>query len=104
MTDQTDGSELFEPSALNEDELIAQLLMEDEQDESTNIEQLPEQETTENTVDDNQTANVAEKSTKFPLSRIKSIMKMDPDVSITSSESVFLIARATVMFYCYTFL
>lgn len=99
MTEQIDDSELFEPSALNEDELIAQLIMEDEQNESTNTEP-HSQKTTENTADENQAVIIAEKSTKFPLSRIKSIMKMDPDVSITSSDAVFLVARATVRFYC----
>lgn len=33
---------------------------------------------------------------KLPLSRIKSLMKADPDVSLASQESVFIIAKATV--------
>ncbi|XP_051957952.1 DNA polymerase epsilon subunit 4-like isoform X1 [Xyrauchen texanus] len=33
---------------------------------------------------------------KLPLSRIKALMKADPDVSLASQESVFTIAKATV--------
>lgn len=33
---------------------------------------------------------------KLPLSRIKALMKADPDVSLASQESVFIIAKATV--------
>lgn len=33
---------------------------------------------------------------KLPLSRIKTLMKADPDVSLASQESVFIIAKATV--------
>ena len=33
---------------------------------------------------------------QFALNRIKTIMKLDPDLSLTSKESVFLIAKATV--------
>lgn len=36
------------------------------------------------------------KSTRLPMSRIKNIMKMDPDVSIVNSEAVFLVTKATV--------
>lgn len=45
---------------------------------------------------------------KLPLSRIKALMKADPDVSLASQESVFIIAKATVslcptcMCYCFT--
>lgn len=34
---------------------------------------------------------------KLPLARIKAIMKTDPDVSLASQESVFIIAKATVI-------
>lgn len=40
----------------------------------------------------------AEKLVKLPLSRIKSIIKMDPDVNLASQEAVFLIAKATELF------
>lgn len=40
---------------------------------------------------------------QFALGRIKSIMKMDPEMGLSSKESVFLIAKATVnfiIFFC----
>ena len=33
---------------------------------------------------------------QFAVSRVKSIMKLDPELSLTSKESVFLVAKATV--------
>lgn len=35
---------------------------------------------------------------KLPLARIKALMKTDPDVSLASQESVFIIAKATVQY------
>ncbi|KAK0142776.1 DNA polymerase epsilon subunit 4 [Merluccius polli] len=35
---------------------------------------------------------------KLPLARIKALMKADPDVSLASQESVFIIAKATELF------
>uniref|UniRef100_A0A3Q2V9X8 DNA polymerase epsilon subunit 4 n=2 Tax=Haplochromini TaxID=319058 RepID=A0A3Q2V9X8_HAPBU len=35
---------------------------------------------------------------KLPLSRIKALMKTDPDVALASQESVFIIAKATELF------
>uniref|UniRef100_A0A3B1JTY5 DNA polymerase epsilon subunit 4 n=1 Tax=Astyanax mexicanus TaxID=7994 RepID=A0A3B1JTY5_ASTMX len=35
---------------------------------------------------------------KLPLSRIKALMKADPDLSLASQESVFIIAKATELF------
>ncbi|XP_056133734.1 DNA polymerase epsilon subunit 4 [Lampris incognitus] len=35
---------------------------------------------------------------KLPLTRIKALMKADPDVSLASQESVFIIAKATELF------
>ncbi|XP_057696391.1 DNA polymerase epsilon subunit 4 isoform X2 [Corythoichthys intestinalis] len=35
---------------------------------------------------------------KLPLTRIKALMKTDPDVSLASQESVFIIAKATELF------
>ncbi|XP_035509315.1 DNA polymerase epsilon subunit 4 [Morone saxatilis] len=35
---------------------------------------------------------------KLPLARIKALMKTDPDVSLASQESVFIIAKATELF------
>ena len=39
-----------------------------------------------------------EKLTKFPLGRVKHIMKMDPDLTMASQESVFLVSKALEMF------
>ncbi|XP_033636298.1 DNA polymerase epsilon subunit 4-like [Asterias rubens] len=36
--------------------------------------------------------------TRLPLTRIKNIIKTDPDVTLASQESVLLIAKATEMF------
>ena len=36
--------------------------------------------------------------TRLPLSRIKALMKSDPDVGITSHEAAFLVCKATEMF------
>ena len=35
---------------------------------------------------------------QFSISRVKNIMKLDPELSLTSKESVFLVAKATVSF------
>ncbi|KAM8745908.1 DNA polymerase epsilon subunit 4 [Acanthopagrus schlegelii] len=35
---------------------------------------------------------------KLPLARIKALMKTDPDVTLASQESVFIIAKATELF------
>ena len=37
-----------------------------------------------------------ERLLKLPLTRIKSIMKMDPDVTLASQDAVIMIAKATV--------
>lgn len=42
------------------------------------------------------TEEKAEKLVRFPLTRIKHIVKMDPDVNLCSQEALFLIAKATV--------
>uniref|UniRef100_A0A8C4Q463 Uncharacterized protein n=1 Tax=Eptatretus burgeri TaxID=7764 RepID=A0A8C4Q463_EPTBU len=39
----------------------------------------------------------------FPMSRIKSLMKFDPDLGLANPESVFLIARAAVTPRLYLF-
>ncbi|XP_070563236.1 DNA polymerase epsilon subunit 4-like [Ptychodera flava] len=47
--------------------------------------------------------------TSFPLTRVKHMMKMDPDVTLASQESVYLISKATEMFvqhlsqHCYKY-
>ena len=40
----------------------------------------------------------AEKLTRFPLGRVKTIMKSDPDTSLASGEAVFAVAKATELF------
>lgn len=37
-----------------------------------------------------------QKLTELPLTRIRTIMKMDPDVHIMSQEAVYLVTKATV--------
>ncbi|CAD5119278.1 DgyrCDS7906 [Dimorphilus gyrociliatus] len=39
-----------------------------------------------------------QKLIRLPLSRIKQIIKMDPEVTLAGSEAVFLIAKATELF------
>ncbi|XP_053556688.1 DNA polymerase epsilon subunit 4 [Bombina bombina] len=39
-----------------------------------------------------------QKHVKLPLSRVKAIMKADPDVTLASQESVFVITKATELF------
>ena len=41
--------------------------------------------------------------TKFPMTRIKTIMKTDPDVTLASQESVVLISKATVSLFILLF-
>ncbi|NP_001016605.1 DNA polymerase epsilon subunit 4 [Xenopus tropicalis] len=39
-----------------------------------------------------------QKQARLPLSRIKALMKADPDLSLASQESVFVISKATELF------
>lgn len=41
---------------------------------------------------------VEERLCQLPLSRIKSIMKLDPELNLVSSDSVFLMSKVTEMF------
>jgi len=50
----------------------------------------------ENNVDSNVHLERTERVLKFPLTRIKTIMKTDGDVSIASLDAVVLIAKAAV--------
>ncbi|XP_029466728.1 DNA polymerase epsilon subunit 4-like [Rhinatrema bivittatum] len=38
------------------------------------------------------------RQSRLPLSRIKALMKADPDLSLTGQEAVFVIAKATELF------
>ncbi|PVD25985.1 hypothetical protein C0Q70_13652 [Pomacea canaliculata] len=62
--------------------------------EETDLEQ--EKELQPNEGDDAQQTD--HKLLKLPLSRIKAIIKMDPDVSITSHEAAVILAKATELF------
>jgi len=57
-------------------------------------------ETVENVIENNADGNAhlerAERLLKFPLTRIKTIMKTDSDVTIASLDAAVLIAKATV--------
>ena len=53
-------------------------------------------ENTENNIESQDADEKTERVNKLPFTRIKSIMKMDPDVSLASQEAVSLIAKSTV--------
>lgn len=53
------------------------------------------------TPNDEDSNEKSEKLNKLPLARIKTLVKADPDVSIASQESVFLISKATELFIEY---
>ena len=55
-----------------------------------------EENTKENEEPNPDSNDQATRPCQFALNRIKTIMKLDPDLSLTSKESVFLIAKATV--------
>ena len=40
-----------------------------------------------------------EKLVQLPLGRVKTIVKMDPDVNLVNQEAIFLITKSTVRFY-----
>eukprot|EP00118_Oscarella_pearsei_P027844 m.311361 g.311361 ORF g.311361 m.311361 type:complete len:123 (+) comp66852_c0_seq1:51-419(+) len=44
------------------------------------------------------TASKQERLLQLPLARVKNMIKIDPDISLASQESVFLIAKATELF------
>nr|CAH0101666.1 unnamed protein product [Daphnia galeata] len=43
-------------------------------------------------------ANKVEKIVRFPVTRIKHLVKMDPDVNLCSQEALFLITKTTEFF------
>lgn len=45
-----------------------------------------------------------EKLVKLPLGRIKTIIKMDPEVNMVNQEAVFLITKSTVIIKCISFI
>lgn len=59
---------------------------------------------TEGSPQSNNTVERVQKSrdpNKFPITRIRTIMKMDPDLTIASQESVYLITKAAVSYFLY---
>ncbi|XP_076636704.1 DNA polymerase epsilon subunit 4 [Colletes latitarsis] len=54
------------------------------------------QEETENNIRSDEEQK--EKLVKLPLSRVKTIIKMDPEVNMVNQEAVFLIAKSTELF------
>ena len=51
---------------------------------------------TEETSPSVEETNKVEKLARIPVTRVKQIVKMDPDVSLCSKEALFLIAKTTV--------
>ncbi|XP_023239935.1 DNA polymerase epsilon subunit 4-like isoform X2 [Centruroides sculpturatus] len=49
---------------------------------------------------DERTDDKPDKLTRIPLSRVKTLMKLDPDVTLASQEAVLLVAKATVGTFC----
>lgn len=43
----------------------------------------------------------AAKLTHFPQTRVRNMMKLDPDLHLANKESVFLLTRATVAIFYY---
>ena len=68
--------------------------MADNNTEPREIETEPEQ--TQNSTNEEISGEKPNRITKFPMTRIKTIMKTDPDVTLASQESVVLISKATV--------
>lgn len=58
------------------------------------IEENKDEDNHEETKGGNSTSSV--RLCRLPMARIKSIMKMDPEVQLASGEAVFLITRLTV--------
>lgn len=49
-----------------------------------------------NTAIENDEDRTSVKSTKFPQTRVRNMMKMDPDLHLASQESVFIVCKAAV--------
>lgn len=92
-----------ESSELISEDILAQLNSEDNLDVETLVDEVPQSDT-ESPVLQNSTSPRATsgsptkpvKYVKLPLSRIKQIMKMDPDVVIVQQDAIFLVTKATV--------
>ena len=69
-------------------EILLLVLETEVNDENTDTANIP----------DDTEGQVEEKLHRFPLGRVKNIMKMDPDVKLVSQETVFLVTRAIELF------
>lgn len=47
-------------------------------------------------IESNEERTNAYKSTKFPQTRVRNMMKMDPDLHLASQESVFVVCKSVV--------
>ena len=82
-----------------------------EDDGNVNTNETLENSNVENIENDSELPNASEEPTekllRLPISRVKKIMKMDPDVNIASQEAVFLITKATVsistLWFCFRY-
>lgn len=92
-----------ESSELLSEDLLAQLNSEDNLDVETLLDEVPhshaespalQNSTSPRAISGSPTKPV--KYVKLPLSRIKQIMKMDPDVVIVQQDAIFLVTKATV--------
>lgn len=73
--------------------------MSDEELDVSALENQSQQATEDPNEDPNQTqTGKPDRLLRLPLSRIKNMMKMDPDIALASQESVFIVARATELF------
>jgi len=68
------------------------------EEQSETVEHEEELEENSNNLSSKQSAESHEGKVRLPLSRIKTIMKTDPDVAMTSQETAVLIAKATELF------
>lgn len=89
-----------ESSELISEDILAQLNSEDNLDVETLIGEVPQSDTEspvlQNSTSPRGSTTKPVKYVKLPLSRIKQIMKMDPDVVIVQQDAIFLVTKATV--------
>ena len=80
---------------------VANSNSEDFQDEATSASTPPADSITTAPVDSNSapaaTVTAASKQCQLPFARIKTIMKLDSDLGLSSKEGVFMVAKATVL-------
>ncbi|XP_041475492.1 DNA polymerase epsilon subunit 4-like [Lytechinus variegatus] len=67
-------------------------------EESSAVPREVQEESENSETKEDEKSQTATRNNKFPLTRIKNIMKTDPDVTLASQESVFLLAKATEYF------